>query len=238
MATTRSSLPIVLTTLFSSAMLIVSIVGWYKLSGVKKELRQCRAKSLCTEEAPVDPPPKKSTREWLPSVDDDGRHTKHRSPNSLDACLKNPKIQGKIEERAKALAGKLSTMKLEDYKDEQKSKRLERHQKRMDTFETGMVNAVNAYVDKYKTDEATAKKLHSIFEEGFKKHRDLFTKYQDGTLTRQQYRQQRRTIRQDGQTATVTLLGENGAADFWDVLRTEMQKEWEKSHKTETTTKE
>ncbi len=234
MSDSKSSLPVFLTTGLSSILLITTIVGWVKLSSTRRELRRCSARPACREDPPEGPDTQRSKplRKAPPGPLFDPRPDKATSP-ATTACLKDPAVQRHIAQRAMVLASSLSDAKLEDYKDDQKSRRLERRQKRMERFETGAVNAVNRYIDEFKVDEQTGKKLNAIFEEGSKKGKKLFQQMQEGTITRREFWQQSRAAREEGATAVANLIGEDNAQELWRILGEEMQKEWEKAMKAE-----
>ncbi len=213
---------------------VFSVVGWAGWRHARKKLGECPAGTDAAGEAvPEDgagkapeegPAGSLEVRRQAPPPAGDARPTP-------DACLARPEVQSEIRKQASALAADLSLQSVEDYKKDEQSKRVERRQKFMETFETASANAVNAYAREAELDEATTVKLHQSLENGIKKQREIFTKVQNGELTEREGREQGHQVREEGRAAMGELPGEQGSDRLFKLMGEEMRKEFEKQER-------
>ncbi len=216
-----------------AVMTVIAVAGWIGYRNARKKLGQYASRPETCEEVVTPPEVRAENVEPGTRPLEERRHGGAGDPGAgaSSTCLNQPEVQKEIRKQAAVLAADLSTASVEEFKKDEQGKRLQRRQQFMENFEVASANAVNAYAREAELDEATTVKLHQRIEEGIKKQREMFAKVQSGELTEREAREQGHQLREEGRTAVVEMLGEQGSDRFFKVLGEEMRKEFEKQER-------
>jgi hypothetical protein len=213
--------------IISVFLLIFGITGWYQAFSNGKKLRKCSLKNLHNNVEFINNEKTTAKQEFQSNPINLNIDKPSKSP-TVSECLKIPGVQRKIKNLAGKIAKGLSSKGVEDYKEEEKSKKSKRYHKFLDTFETAAINSVNIYAKKYDVSEEVTNKLHGLMESGFKTHREVYESYEKGEISRKESRKKGAKARKDDIAAVIQLLGEDEAKDFWNILKEESKKEFAK----------
>ncbi len=221
---------------------VFTLVTWRQLRGTRRQLQACVLEGEALAAARQEDV---ARRQGIRLGAGPGTEEKERTPGrrrrkgagddadggdggSGAGWFQDPAVQREIRRRAAELAEGLSEQKVEEFKEDRRGRRMERRAQFMNMFETAAARGVNAYVGEAGLDEAEAGKLHGLFEDGRKRHEDLFRKMQDGEISRHEFRTQSRQEFDTGRRAVEELLGTEGTLRLNVLIGEEMEKEMQK----------
>jgi hypothetical protein len=211
--------------LLTFILALLAIVGWMKALGQekKKQIKIETRKEIIREIISQ----QHLTMDTLPDEEGDAV-----ASTDVQDCLDNPKVQQKIDRKAKLWAEEISNQVLENYKAEESFKEQQKVSKYMDAMEDFFTNSINKYTEEFEVEDSVAEQLHGIVEEGFAKQRALYEQKVQGEITDEEYGRLSNEIRQEDKEVVRGLLGEEGAKDFGQILREEGKKAREEKYQT------
>ncbi|MBU1220842.1 hypothetical protein KKF34_17360 [Myxococcota bacterium] len=214
---------------------IVAVMGWTraaKTRDARKDLIECNAKlSNCRDDLAVSKPEGPSAK--IKNLQD-VKSTADVKISSND----NPAVKKLIENKAKALADKIAQGRVDDFLNQEKSKRAKQFHTAIDTMEKGMVNAANRFLEDKKFSESDGKKLHSLIETAFETHRNNFERWQNGEITEEEGRKLGQAVNRKSREDAVAILGEDQAQEFLKYIQEEMKKAFEQQQAENAKTRE
>ncbi len=203
---------------------ILAAVSWLK------PIKDNRSSTLNTRISPTDKPVNQSLESSINIL-----NTPVATPNysteeeaKINEILKDPVIQKyieqEVEQKVRETAVRIAQENIADYKDQEKRKKIEQAENRMDGMESFFMNSVNTFAEEFDVEPVVVDELATLVENGFQKQRDLFTQLSEGEITEEEYKAMSGESKQEDRAAIRDLLGDNGATDFGTILKEEGRK--------------
>lgn len=211
-----------------AVFVIVVVWQWRMLMRVRGQLAQCKAETAS---------------ERMPVISLDHSHNQElkqqssplQKPNAVvkrteNTCLNDPGVRAEIEKRAAELATGISEHRIEEYRQEEKSKLLQWRARFMDSFEEASTIAIDLFTKEKAFDKERASQLHQIFDENIKRQREIFERLQAGRIDETAARQEGYALREEGRRQVEALLGEEQAAQLARAIGEQMRIRFEREH--------
>ena len=110
----------------------------------------------------------------------------------IKEILKDPVVQKyieqEVEQKVRETAVRIAQENIAEYKDQEKQKKIEQAENRMDRMESFFMNSVNTFAEEFDVEPMVVDELGNLVENGFQKQRDLFTQLSEGEITQEEYK--------------------------------------------------
>lgn len=209
-----------------AVFVIVVVWQWRMLMRVRSQLAQCTAETA-SESTPVMSLDNNYNQEL--------KQQSAPSPTPIaivmraeNTCLNDPVVRTEIEKRAAELATGISENRIEEYRQEELSKRLQWRARFMDSFEEASTIAIDLFTKEKAFDEERTSQLHRIFDENIKQQREIFERLQAGRIDETTARQQGHAVREEARRQVEALLGEEQAEQLARAIGEQMRIRFER----------